>query len=72
MLSKDEIDVIRGVSTGWSNSEMAERFGWPEEKVAQCVDQVLAKLKLSFRIELAFFACSEQGKALLASYEEQA
>jgi DNA-binding NarL/FixJ family response regulator len=70
MLSKDEIDVIRGVSMGWSNLEMAGRFGWPEEKVAQSVDQALAKLKLSSRIELAFFACSEQGKALLARYGE--
>lgn len=65
MLSKDEIKVFRGVFMGWSNLEMAGRFGWPEEKVAHCVDQVLAKLKLSSRIELAFFACSEQGQALL-------
>ncbi len=70
MLSKDEIDVIRGVSMGWSNLEMAKRFGWPEERVVQCLDQVLAKLKLSSRIELTFFASSEQGKALLGGYGE--
>ncbi len=65
MLSKDEIDVIHGVSMGWSDLEMARRFGWPEEKVGHCVDQVLAKLKLSSRIELAFLACSKEGQALL-------
>lgn len=65
MLSRDEIDVIRGVSMGWSNLEMAGRFGWSEAKVAACVDQVLAKLKLSSRIELAFYAASEEGQAAL-------
>jgi DNA-binding NarL/FixJ family response regulator len=64
MFSKDEIDVIRGVSMGWSNAEMATKLGWPEQKVGQCIDQVLAKLKLSSRIELAFYACSEEGQAL--------
>jgi DNA-binding NarL/FixJ family response regulator len=62
MFSKDEADVIRGVSMGWSNLQMATRFGWPEQKVAQCIDQVLAKLKLSSRIELTFYACSKEGQ----------
>lgn len=65
MLSKDEIDVIVGVSSGWSNTEMAARFGWPEKKVGECVDQVLAKLKLSSRVELVFYACTEEGKGVL-------
>jgi DNA-binding NarL/FixJ family response regulator len=65
MLSKDEIEVIRAVSMGWSDLEMANRVGWPEQKVAQCVDQVLAKLKLSSRIELAFYAYTEEGRTVL-------
>ncbi len=65
MLSKDEIEVIRGVSMGWSDSEMASRFGWSEERVAQCVDQALDKLNLSSRIELAFYACTEEGRTVL-------
>ncbi len=65
MLSKDEIEVIRAASMGWSDVEMANRLGWSEQKVAQCVDQVLAKLKLSSRIELAFYACTEEGRTAL-------
>lgn len=65
MFSKEEIEVIRGVSMGWSNGEMATRLGWPEHKVGQSLDQVLSKLKLSSRIEVAFFACTEEGKAVL-------
>ncbi len=64
-MSKDEIEVIRAVSMGWSDSEMASRFGWSEERVAQSVDQVLAKLKLSSHIELAFYACTEEGRTVL-------
>lgn len=69
MFSKHEIEVIRGVSSGWSDSEMAGKFGWPQEKVSTCVAQVLAKLKLSSRIELTFYACSEEGQALLRGSE---
>lgn len=65
MLSKDEVEVIRAVSMGWSDLEMASRLGWPEQKAAQCVEQVLAKLKLSSRIELLFYACTEEGRTVL-------
>jgi DNA-binding NarL/FixJ family response regulator len=65
MFSKNEIDAIFGVSRGWSNTEMAAQLGWSEQQVAKCVDQVLAKLKLSFRVELVFYACTEEGKAVL-------
>ncbi len=68
MFSTDEIDVIAGVSSGWSNREMAARFGWSEQKVAECLDQVLAKLRLSSRVELVFYACTEQGKAVLRRF----
>ncbi len=69
MFSKDEIEVIRGVSRGWTESEMAARFGWPEPRVRQCLDQLLTKLKLSSRIELTFYACSEEGQAALRGSE---
>ena len=65
MLCTDEVAVIRGVSRGWSNPEIAHRLGWPEQKVALCIDQVLKKLKLSSRIELTFYACSAEGQAVL-------
>jgi DNA-binding NarL/FixJ family response regulator len=67
--SKDEADVIRGVSKGRSNLEIATQLGWPEEKVAQCLDRILAKLKLSSRIELAFYAGSAEGQAALRESE---
>lgn len=69
MFSRDEIEVIRGVSRGWTESEMGARFGWPEPKVKQCLDQLLAKLKLSSRIELFFYANSEEGQAALRGSE---
>lgn len=65
MFSKYEIEVIRCVSRGWTESEMAARFGWPEPQIRHCLDQLLAKLKLSSRIELVFYACTEEGEAVL-------
>ncbi len=65
MFGKNEIDVIRGVAHGWSNLEIATSLGWPEQAVAQCLDQVLAQLKISSRIELVFYASTEEGQAAI-------
>lgn len=67
MFSKDELDIICGASMGWSKAEMSRRFGRPEHMVAQCIDQVLLKLKLTSMVELVFYACTEEGKAALQS-----
>ncbi len=50
---------------GWSNFETATRLEWSEQKTAERVAQILAKLELSSRIELAFYACTEEDKAAL-------
>ncbi len=56
---------------GWSNVEMAKRFGWPEERVVQCLDQVLARLKLSSRIELAFLLPRNRARLSLHDMESR-
>ncbi len=65
LFSKEDADLIQGISKGWTNSELANALGWPEHNVAQCIDRVLRKLKLSSRIEVAFYAATEEGKAAL-------
>ncbi len=72
MFSKCELAVIRGVSMGWNNAAMATKLGWSEQKVGECIDQVLAKLKLSSRIELAFYACTDEGQTILRGLERGA
>ncbi len=68
MFSKDELDIIRGVFMGWSKAEMSRRFGWPEPMLAQRVDQLLLKLKLTSMVELAFYACTKEGEAALRQF----
>lgn len=72
MFSKCELEVIRGVSMGWSNAAMATKLGCSDQKVVEYIDQVLAKLKLSSRIELAFYACTEEGQTMLRGLEREA
>ncbi len=61
-MAQEEVEVIRAVSRGWGNLEMAARLGWSEGKAVQRVDQVLAKLKISSRIELLFYTCTRGGQ----------
>lgn len=65
LFSREDADLIEGISNGWTNSEIANALGWPEHNVAQCIDRVLKKLRLSYRVEVAFYAATEEGKALL-------
>lgn len=67
MWTQDEVEVIRAVSIGSSSLEMATRFGWSEQETVECVDQVLAKVKISSRIELLFYTCTEEGRTVLRS-----
>lgn len=56
LLSPREMDVLRALSEGLSNSEMAMRFVLSEKTVKAHVSKILAKLDVSDRTQAAVYA----------------
>jgi DNA-binding NarL/FixJ family response regulator len=56
-LTPTEIQVIRVVATGASNREVGERLGRSWMTVRAQLHQILTKLQLANRTQLAVWAC---------------
>jgi DNA-binding CsgD family transcriptional regulator len=54
LLSKRELEAIRGLSEGLTNREIAERLGMSEHTVKNYLFRVFDKLDVSGRVELLF------------------
>ena len=63
LLSKREMDVVRGVAEGLTNHEIAERLGLSKHTVKNYLFRIFDKLGVSNRVELLFLALSEGGRS---------
>ncbi|MFZ0707620.1 MAG: LuxR C-terminal-related transcriptional regulator [Candidatus Korobacteraceae bacterium] len=63
LLSKREMEVVRGVALGLSNREIAERLQLSQHTIKNCLFRIFDKLGVSSRVELLFMTLSQEGNA---------
>ncbi len=63
LLSKREMEVVRGVALGLSNREIAERLELSQHTVKNCLFRIFDKLGVSSRVELLFMTLSQETNA---------
>jgi DNA-binding NarL/FixJ family response regulator len=67
MLSSNEAEIMRCITTGLTDAEIAARLGWEEQRVKDCIHGLCRKLGASSRIELILYACTMEGQAALGA-----
>jgi len=60
LLSKRELEVVRGVALGMSNREIAGRLHLSQHTIKNCLFRVFDKLGVSSRVELLFMTLSRE------------
>jgi len=63
LLSKREMEVVRGVALGLSNREIAERLQLSQHTIKNCLFRIFDKLGVSSRVELLFMTLSQEKSA---------
>ena len=63
LLSKREMDVVRGVAQGLSNREIAERLQLSQHTIKNSLFRIFDKLGVSSRVELLFMTLSQERHA---------
>ena len=63
LLSKREMEVVRGVALGLSNREIAERLQLSQHTIKNCLFRIFDKLGVSSRVELLFMTISQERNA---------
>jgi two-component system nitrate/nitrite response regulator NarL len=63
LLSKREMEVVRGVALGLSNREIAERLQLSQHTIKNCLFRIFDKLGVSSRVELLFMTLSQENNA---------
>ncbi len=66
MISAKERAVLRLIAQGVSDESVRMKLHLDQEAFCTCLDQLFRALGVHTRVELIFFACSEEGKLLLA------
>ena len=66
LLSKREMEVVRGVALGLSNREIAERLQLSQHTIKNCLFRIFDKLGVSSRVELLFMTLSQERNAQTA------
>ncbi|MBZ5706061.1 MAG: LuxR C-terminal-related transcriptional regulator [Acidobacteriia bacterium] len=61
LLSKRELEVVRGLSEGLTNREIAERLGLSQHTIKNYLFRIFDKLGVSSRVELLFMTLSTAG-----------
>lgn len=61
LLSKRELEVVRGLSEGLTNREIAERLGLSQHTIKNYLFRLFDKLGVSSRVELLFMTLSTAG-----------
>ena len=59
LLSKREMEVVRGVALGLSNREIADRLHLSQHTIKNCLFRIFDKLGVSSRVELLFMTLSQ-------------
>jgi DNA-binding NarL/FixJ family response regulator len=62
MLSPEEATIMRCIAMGLTDSEIASRLGWQPQRIEEIIRDVCRKLNVTSRIELVFYASSEEGQ----------
>jgi two-component system, NarL family, nitrate/nitrite response regulator NarL len=60
LLSKREMEIVRGVAQGLSNREIAARLRLSQHTVKNCLFRIFDKLGVSSRVELLFMTLSQE------------
>ena len=63
LLSKREMDVVRGVALGLSNREIAEQLNLSQHTIKNSLFRIFDKLGVSSRVELLFMTLSQERHA---------
>ncbi len=63
LLSKREMEIVRGVAQGLSNREIAARLHLSQHTVKNCLFRIYDKLGVSSRVELLFMTLSQERHA---------
>lgn len=63
LLSKREMEIVRGVAQGLSNREIASRLHLSQHTVKNCLFRIFDKLGVSSRVELLFMTLSQERHA---------
>ena len=61
LLSKRELEIVRGAARGMSNREIAEQLHISQHTVKNCLFRIFDKLGVSNRVELLFMTLSKDG-----------
>jgi DNA-binding NarL/FixJ family response regulator len=69
MLSATQKAVLRLIAQGESDERIRKKVNLDQEGFRNCLDELYRDLSVSDRLELIFFACSEEGKLLLEARE---
>lgn len=69
MISAKQKVVLRLIVQGESDESVRAELNLDQEDFRKCLDQLCRRLGVTSRVELIFFACSEEGRRLL---EEEA
>ena len=59
-LTARELEIVRSVTRGWTNKEIAHNLTLSEETVKHHLTKIFSKLNVSNRLELSLFALSQQ------------
>jgi two-component system, NarL family, nitrate/nitrite response regulator NarL len=59
-LTTREVEVVRSVTRGWTNKEIAQHLTLSEETVKHHLTKIFSKLNVSNRLELSLFALGQQ------------
>ena len=65
MFSPDEAAILQYIAMGFTDSEIASRLGWQPQRIEDLIRGVCRKLNVRSRIELVFYAFTEDGKTAL-------
>ncbi len=69
MLSATQKTVVRLIAKGESDEGIRQKVNLDREGFHNCLDELYRELGVRERMELIFFACSEEGKLLLETRE---
>lgn len=69
MISARQVAVLRLIAQGASDESVSAELNLDQEAFRNCLDQLFREFSVSTRVELMFFACSEEGKLLLEEDE---
>ena len=69
MLSAKEKAVLRLIAQGESDERIRQKLNLDDEGFRSSLDELYREIGVKERLELIFFACSEEGRFLLEARE---